>query len=62
MQKSEAFVVLEWLDATPPYPRYTFATTVHAAELGDAVRWVEPCATIQAAAALVTRLNAGRQN
>ena len=62
MQKPETFVVLEWLDATPPYPRYTFATTVHAAELGDVVRWVEPCATMHAAAVLVRRLNAGREN
>ena len=51
------FVVVEWLDATPPFPRYSFATIVHARELGDAVRWVEPCPSLQAAAALAARLN-----
>ena len=60
MDKPAAYVVVEWLDAVPPYPRFSFATTVHAGELGTAVRWVEPCATIAAAALLVARLNAAQ--
>jgi hypothetical protein len=52
-----AYVVLEWLEDTPAYPRYSFATVVHAAELGTVVRWVELCATMQAAVDLVSRLN-----
>jgi hypothetical protein len=57
MQKPAAYVVLEWLEDTPAYPRYSFATVVHAAELGTAVRWVESCATMAAAVDLASRLN-----
>jgi hypothetical protein len=57
MQTPAAYVVLEWLEDTPGYPRYSFATVVHAAELGTAVRWVESCATMEAAVALASRLN-----
>ena len=57
------FVVIEWLDITPTkYPRYSFATVVHARELGDAVRWVEPCKNVDTAAALAAQLNAPRLN
>ena len=68
MEKPADYVILEWLDIDwldcasqypRQYPRYSFATTVHAAELGAAVRWVEPCASVDAAASLVARLNAG---
>jgi hypothetical protein len=51
------FVVLEWLDSLPLLPRYSFSTIVHARELGESVRWVTPCATLEAAAALAARLN-----
>jgi hypothetical protein len=55
--KPAAYVILEWLDATPPYPRYSFATVSHASELGPEVRWLEPCPQLEVAADLVARLN-----
>ena len=58
MDNRSAYVIIEWVDITPAYPRYSFATTVHAAELGDAIRWVQPCTTAAVAASLVARLNA----
>ena len=58
MTIAAAYVVLEWLDVTPPYPRYTFATVAHARELDGAVRWVEPCVSLDLAATLAARLNA----
>jgi hypothetical protein len=50
------FVVLRW-PADAGLPRYSFATVVHATELHMPVERVQTCATIEAAAALVARLN-----
>jgi len=53
----DVFVILKW----PPeagLPRYSFATVPHAAELQMPVERVQTCASIEAAASLVDRLNA----
>jgi hypothetical protein len=56
---SDVFVVLKW-PAQAGYPPYSFATAPHAAEMqaqAGAER-VQTCASIEAAASAVDRLNA----
>jgi hypothetical protein len=48
-------VLLSQVGGAPAYARFSFATTVHVAELGAAVRRVEPCASTEAAASLAAR-------
>jgi len=62
MADQTAFVVVASMDATRPYPRYSFATLVHARELGDTVRWVDSCNTLEAAAMVAARLNTRAAN
>jgi len=53
----DVFIVLRW-PAEPGLPRYSFATAVHAREIQMPVERLQTCATIEAAASLVERLNA----
>lgn len=56
LNDGDVFVILRWpVDAG--LPRYSFATVVHARELQMPVERVQTCSTIEAAAALVDRLN-----
>jgi hypothetical protein len=57
LETSEVFVVLKW-PADSGYPRYSFATAPHAAELQLQAERVQTCASLEAAASLVDRLNA----
>jgi hypothetical protein len=57
MAEKTGFVALEWLDDLAGYPRYSFATMVHAEEFGDAVRWLQRHASMDTAVEAVTRLN-----
>ena len=56
LDSRDVFVVLKW-PADAGLPRYSFATTPHAAELPPAVERVQTCSSIAAAASLVARLN-----
>ena len=59
LDSSDVFVILRWpADAGPP--RYSFATTPHAAQFQVAVERVQTCSSMEAAASLVARLNAER--
>lgn len=60
LETSEVFVVLKW-PADSGYPRYSFATAPHAAELQLQAERVQTCASLEAAASLVDRLNAEQQ-
>lgn len=63
LDTSDVFVVLKW-PAHAGYPSYSFATAPHAAELqaqAGAER-VQTCASLEAAASLVDRLNAERKH
>lgn len=61
LETSEVFVVLKW-PADSGYPRYSFATAPHAAELQSLAERVQTCASLEAAASLVDRLNAGQES
>jgi hypothetical protein len=52
-----SFIVLEWLADEPAYPRYSFATSKHAEELGENVQQLDVCPSLVLAAARVTTLN-----
>jgi hypothetical protein len=57
LDTADVFVILRW-PADAGLPRYSFATTLHAMELQVAVERVQTCSTLEAAAAIVERLNA----
>ncbi len=57
LDSTDVFVILRW-PADAGLPRYSFATTPHAEQLQAAVERVQTCSSIDAAAALVERLNA----
>ena len=55
---TDAFIVVRWPDAAG-LPRYSFVTPPHLREVQAEVLQVESCSSIQEAAAIVARLNAG---
>ena len=57
MRNFTEFVVLEWLEDLPHYPRYCFATVKHAEELGPDVRWVQLYVSLDSAAGAARLLN-----
>jgi hypothetical protein len=60
LDTTDVFVILKW-PADHGEPRYSFATLPHANEIQTPVERVQTCSTIEAAASLVARLNAGEQ-
>jgi hypothetical protein len=55
--REDQYVILEWVEDLPHYPRFGFATIKHAEELGDNVKWHEVCSSIEQAAASTRALN-----
>ena len=54
--KTDQYVVLECVPYLPGYPRYGFATLKHAEELGDGVRWLQTCSSLEEAATLLSEM------
>lgn len=57
MRENAQFVIVEWIDDVPGFPRHGFATMKHAEELGENVRWLDRFASSEAAAKSVGELN-----
>jgi hypothetical protein len=57
MRDVDQYVVLEWLDELPGYPRYSFATVKHAEELSADVQWLQLCPSLETAATTASELN-----
>jgi hypothetical protein len=57
MGEVNQYVVLEWVDELPGYPRYSFATITHAEELSPNVQWLQMCASLETAAKTARELN-----
>jgi hypothetical protein len=57
MRQDHQYVVLEWLDDTPGYPRHSFATIKHAEELWPNVGWLQLCPSLEMAADIASKLN-----
>ncbi len=62
MSEKTGYVIVESVVDLPGYPRYGFATMVHAEELGESVRCLERYVSMEAAAEGAARLNAERRS
>lgn len=57
MHEVNQYVVLEWVDELPGYPRFSFATVKHAEELSPSVHWLQMCPSLETAAKTTSELN-----
>jgi hypothetical protein len=62
LSEETGYVVVECVVDLPGYPRFGFATLLHAEELGDSVRCLDRYASIEAAAQKADRLNRERRS
>ena len=57
---NDQYIVVEWLEDLPEFPRYGFATPKHAEELGANVQCLQTCASLELAVEAVDSLNGRR--
>jgi hypothetical protein len=57
MSEHAEYVVLEWVEDLPEFPRYSFATLKHAEELGPDAQWLQTYSSLEMAAEATRELN-----